>query len=362
MRTEAPTEGATAPGTDGSTVIDLTVRIERIAAGPALVIEDPVGLADDFFRLDASSAPGGYDDQAGKGDPIQVTLQDIVAINRTMRARSPHAAWDDLILATEPLPWLVAIDPAWDLIDLDESLWQKTARPAAEDALRRAVAKGRGLSVATKVLHLKRPQMFPVLDSLVLQNLGVTEKVTPITIVDHLRQEGRQNRAQLRAVQQALQPSFKRTLVRILDALLWVSHPAAGLGPSMGRWEHVVRASSVRNEDAPATAPARTTQAVPSRDPTEPGMLGHRPTFDEVFGRLQEAGSATVISSRGTRYVVTAQVSKGTKVIVARPRSGQVRIHEDCWGDGVTCQRTRAGGIYNGDPSIFDWYESSSVG
>lgn len=58
-------------------------------------------------------------------------------------------------------------------------------------------------------------------------------------------------------------------------------------------------------------------------------------------------------SSRGTPYRVSAIVSRdGIRTLVARPRSGQVRIHEDCWGDDVTCQRTRAGGVYNGSPSM----------
>ncbi len=54
-----------------------------------------------------------------------------------------------------------------------------------------------------------------------------------------------------------------------------------------------------------------------------------RPTFDEVFAWLQTAGPATLVSSRGTKYRVAAQVSSGTKLIVARPRSGQVHI---LWG------------------------------
>jgi hypothetical protein len=90
-------------------------------------------------------------------------------------------------------------------------------------------------------------------------------------------------------------------------------------------------------------------------------MTSHRrPTFDDVYRRLQSEGSCSVRSSRGTPYVVTADEERnGRRVIIARPRSGQVRVHEDCWGDDVTCQRTRAGGIYNGSPSIYDWYRTT---
>ncbi len=46
--------------------------------------------------------------------------------------------------------------------------------------------------------------------------------------------------------------------------------------------------------------------------------------------------------------------------IVAFPRSGRITVHKDCWGDALTCQGTRAGGIYNGPHSIFDWYDEHS--
>lgn len=87
-------------------------------------------------------------------------------------------------------------------------------------------------------------------------------------------------------------------------------------------------------------------------------MHGARPTFTDVFRRLDAHGPAQVVSSRGTEYRVTAEVRRGVEVIIGRPGSGQVRIHADCWGNALTCQRTRAGGIYNGNPSIFDWYRS----
>jgi hypothetical protein len=80
------------------------------------------------------------------------------------------------------------------------------------------------------------------------------------------------------------------------------------------------------------------------------------PTFAQVYRCLQRFGPACVVSSRGTEYVTTAEIVGERETIVARPRSGAVRIHEDCWGKNITCQRTRAGGIFNGSPSIYDWY------
>lgn len=138
-----------------------TVEFRRITNGPSLVIEDAAQLALDFFRTDASSAPGGYDDQAGRGEPYHVTSADIIAINTTMRARSPHAAWQTLTAATDAQHWLRAINPDWDLVSLDDDTWLTRARSAVEDGLAATLGRGRGLSVATKVLHLKRPPHVP---------------------------------------------------------------------------------------------------------------------------------------------------------------------------------------------------------
>ena len=89
----------------------------------------------------------------------------------------------------------------------------------------------------------------------------------------------------------------------------------------------------------------------------------NRPTFDEAYECLESRGPADIVSSRGTRYSVSAGLGRrGRRVVIARPRSGQVRIHDDCWGEDRTCQRTQAGGVYNGSPSIWDWLRRWQVG
>jgi hypothetical protein len=92
-------------------------------------------------------------------------------------------------------------------------------------------------------------------------------------------------------------------------------------------------------------------------------MADVRPTFAQVYLQLQGSGPCKVISSRGTEYQVTAYAERsGRQVMVGHLKSGaQVRIHEDCWGKDLTCQRTRAGGIFNGSPSIYDWYASRAA-
>jgi hypothetical protein len=89
-----------------------------------------------------------------------------------------------------------------------------------------------------------------------------------------------------------------------------------------------------------------------------------KPSFSQIYGCLVQNGPAKVISSRGTEYTVEAgKVQRGDrigeKIIKAYPKSGCVYIHADCWGDNITCQKTRAGGIYNGRYSIYDWYKDN---
>lgn len=82
----------------------------------------------------------------------------------------------------------------------------------------------------------------------------------------------------------------------------------------------------------------------------------NRPSFQEVYDCLKYHGPATCVSSKGTRYTIRAEITSGRATIIGCPRTGEIRIHEDCWGQKHTCQGTRAGGIYNGEPSIYDWY------
>jgi len=76
------------------------------------------------------------------------------------------------------------------------------------------------------------------------------------------------------------------------------------------------------------------------------------PSFTEVYDLLNRSGPGRAVSSRGTIYRIEARNGN----IIAFPKSGRVTIHADCWGNAFTCQRTRAGGIYKGSYSIYDWY------
>jgi len=95
------------------------------------------------------------------------------------------------------------------------------------------------MAVATKLLHLKRPRLFPMLDRFVAELLGAgltdsggeeARAATAAALMRTIRREGRRNLKELRGVQARLaKDGRKLSLVRIFDAVLWSAHPAAGL-------------------------------------------------------------------------------------------------------------------------------------
>ena len=212
---------------------ETTLRIGRLDGG-TLVIEG-AALAEAFFSVDPSSiGVGSYDSLAGKTASDSIEIADIQALNRTMRARTAHDRWAPI--TGMHLPWLQAIDPGLDLIEADDRTWDDAdAGALVVAALTAVIGPGRGASVGTKMLHLKRPRLFPVLDLLVAQMLGapISEGLPEVRahhaarLIVHLREQGRNNLGALRSVQSRLAgQDVQRSLVRILDAVLWSSHPA----------------------------------------------------------------------------------------------------------------------------------------
>jgi hypothetical protein len=327
------------------------VRIRRMGPGPTLVVEQAEELVAHFLRYDQSAKPGGFDDQAGRGERDRIALSEVIAINQTMRARSPHKAWDGLVDTPTPLPWLAALDPEWDLVTEADPRWQSTIRGPVGAALVAATGPGRGISVGTKVLHLKRPLMFPVLDSKVLEQLGSTASIPTIRVVEHLRTEAIHNLAALREIQAFIAPA-ERSLVRILDIILWSSHPAAGIASTQTNWQH----GMIMVAPPAIPRPIRSARQIP-RPPTggvpvQPS--GARLSFDHAWDCVERRGGFRVVSSRDTEYTVHAQVTKGRKTLVAKRPTVSIHVHADCWGQDLTCQGVRAGGIFHGHPSIFD--------
>jgi hypothetical protein len=193
---------------------------------------DGLGLARAFFAGDPAT-----DEEAGVlGNPGRIDLDDVIAMNRSMRSRSPHRVWDGVVGVEAP--WLAALPADLDLLAAGDQRWKDirvdSLVAAALDAV---VAPGRAPAVATKLLHLKRPRLFPMLDALVAEMLGASapdlvaenrRAAAAADLVLVVRREGRRNLAALKEVQRELASGGRRhSLVRIFDAILWIAHPAA---------------------------------------------------------------------------------------------------------------------------------------
>ncbi len=217
--------------------MDLTLRIERIDG--ELLVVDGLALARAFFAGDASPVgETSFDALAGAGNPDRIELEDVIAMNRTMRARSPHRVWQ-AILAAET-PWLSRVSPDLDLLELDDDQWSAAdGDELIRAALTATLGPGRGMAVATKLLHYKRPRLFPLLDRFVAEMFGMSipdvgkqhERVeAAVRLTSAIRSEGRRNLDALRSIRDLLaQDATQRSLIRIFDAIVWFSHPAAGI-------------------------------------------------------------------------------------------------------------------------------------
>ena len=234
----------------------ITIRIVPMASvaphAPPLVIEGAQWLAETFFRQDPSAVGRkSYDAwiETTQGDPDRrerICDDDITAVNTTMAARTSHENWAKVITEND-WTWLSALDRSWSLFEMSDEEWQNRC---LRDRLRVAFAAvhrpGLGIAVVTKVLHIKRPRLFPVLDSLVIGQLAgrYSEDVeTWVAIMEHVRTVGRENLDGLRAIRAHLIEAGlpERSLVRILDSLLWTSAPGSVLFGQLSDWERVFR-------------------------------------------------------------------------------------------------------------------------
>ena len=236
---------------------EVVIDIERLDGG-TLRIRHAAEMAQVFFRLDPSAnGPYAFDDLSGVAKKDRIDKSDIKSINTTMAARTPERVWTPLFDQERP-DWLTALDPDWHLFELTDDAWRDLAveRKIAE-ALRSMFGLGRRLSVVTKVLHMKRPELIPVSDRLVLEQVGAPSGIdqNPVRSADfigYLRREGRRNLDGLRAIQEQLRADgFSRSQVRIFEALIWASHPATrfpNVEPLIGRWLEGARSGALTGE------------------------------------------------------------------------------------------------------------------
>lgn len=211
-------------------------RKDGVQEAGLLEIVDAEKIALAFFKRDLSSVGGdSYDAYAtSAANPRDCFVRaDVEKINKSMRARSAYGLWDDLM--NRRLDWLVDVQASWDLVEMSDEEWQRNkCQLRIRKAIESMLTTGRNIAVITKALHLKRPRLIPICDNLVQQVLGtsVSGADEASQLIGHIRAQAQRNRCELQEIQTSLKsaaPDLERSLVRILDGVLWGCHPASWL-------------------------------------------------------------------------------------------------------------------------------------
>jgi hypothetical protein len=165
---------------------------------------------------------------------------DVRTINTTMGARTASRHWEHFINSADPLGWLQALNASWDLFTMDDEAWTKAGcETRILAALTIVMAPYRTTSITTKLLHLKRPKLIPICDSYVCSMLGkrAGNAVDTTKLIVAVREVGRSNLDALMEISRRLASiGFDRTLVRILDSILWSGAPGGGPEAEFARW------------------------------------------------------------------------------------------------------------------------------
>jgi len=182
----------------------------------------------------------GYDVPGTGGPPDVILPQQLNATNAAMRAFAFKTDWQrqELIGVQLPQldPQLIPVDA--NLIELGDEEWA-VLRPRVEAAYRRIIEPHQGAKhriravAASKILHLKRPSLFAIVDSRVARYLCASQTdpiATAMTVTDAIRALGRHSRNR-QALARCAEYLGNRRLdgqpvsisqVRMLDALIWM--------------------------------------------------------------------------------------------------------------------------------------------
>jgi hypothetical protein len=190
-----------------------------------------------FFVSNVSSiGDNSYDARAASATNPKNSFvsADLTSINTTMTMRTSHKHWTQFTTGNS-LPWLRRIPLDWDLVGMSPAEWQNEGCQSAMDAaVRQMNGPFRRAAGVTKLLHLKRPRLFPICDSYVMAMMGRTAwdaRTTNLLIAD-IRDVVYANADALDAISAQLSNiGISRTKARIFDAILWFDAPSASTGP-----------------------------------------------------------------------------------------------------------------------------------
>jgi len=175
----------------------------------------------------------GYDDHHGVNNNI--TQDDVWAANKLYAMIDRYDPTESSrILSSTAIPTLLAKVRDRDLSTISESEWISEKENIAQLLRAWLSIRGIGLAKATKILHLKRPKLIPILDNYVVKFLtGIDmsevfdkEKVLKIGLdaLDISRRIIRQNLDAFYKLQRGLNDlPIPLTIVRLFDILCWTT-------------------------------------------------------------------------------------------------------------------------------------------
>ena len=176
-----------------------------------------------------------YDVKGRPSERDTIREKQVSAMNRSMQTRSPLGAWQNLLdKPDKPLNELESITTDLDLIAVSDDQWDGEVRGKLASLYKRVLgAKGIGAASGTKVLHLMRPRLVAIADSVVVDYLGTARGGTVDTALataDAVRGIGRTegNGETLSRIQDYLRTAgviecdVIPSACRIIDALLWM--------------------------------------------------------------------------------------------------------------------------------------------
>lgn len=209
---------------------------------PDRVIDHADERAAFFFVSNLSSVGSASYDRwviSPQNPPNRFVAADVRAINTTMMARTGYGHWAEFTGSTAPLAWLQALERSWDLFTMDDQAWAVAqCEPRILAALTAVMAPYRTTSITTKILHIKRPSLVPICDSYVCAMVGgrAGNATDTTKLIMRVRDIGRANLDALTEISRRLKSiGIERTLVRILDSLLWSGYRERGPEAEFGR-------------------------------------------------------------------------------------------------------------------------------
>jgi len=241
---------------------------------------------------------GGYDDRRSVTDHI--TSDDLEAANNLYANLSSLERVR--ILHDEKIPPLLAPVMDAELGDLKEEEWEAVKATIAPLLAELMSIRYVRLAKSTKILHLKRPHLFPILDSLVVRFLTGTdmdaytfspEELLRLALVsfDVARKDLVSNRAAFADLRERLSDlPTPLTAVRMHDILCWTEqkwvreeNPSAKYGTASRSLDQ-----SLRQVGAPTLqTPSESSDSKNSAKPDIPGEIKTTREFRQIIGRAE---------------------------------------------------------------------------